>query len=871
MVLFLAWFINPYHVGHPVLFWLLTFALGFRFLRMLHEWYHYYSIGVPKQPVPSRQFTVDVFTTACPGEPHAMIIATLEGIQKMKYPHTTYLCDEGNDPVLKEACERLGVRHVTRTEKVDAKAGNINNALRQATGEICLILDPDHVPHPDFLDRVVPHFQNPEIGFVQVVQAYKNRKESIIAYGAAEQTYTFYGPMMMSMNQYGTAQAIGANCTFRRAALDSIGGHAPGLAEDMHTAMCLHAKGWKSVYVPEVLSKGLVPATLPSFYKQQLKWSRGTFELLFTTFFPLFKKFTWKQRLHYFTLPLYYLYGLVTFIDILIPVLAICLAVFPWNIHLLEFFLFFTPLFLTSLLIRQYSQRWLLEKHEKGFHVIGGILRTGTWWIYVLGFFYTIFRKKIPYIPTPKDDKPRNNFLLSLPNFLVCVFSLGAIVYSRYVYGSNAFMHPYNLLMVGFVLVNVVMMGTVVIIGQERFMASVINFFRSKAIEHPSLKLVKKRYARTHQRITGFFRNSPVIISVAIVILFGTILFVRNTSSYEIMAQVPVEVRNKKPFFTGIYLPEWKGKNIDQLVDQYEKHLNTPISLVSFYQAWGPQSLHQFPERQIRQVYAEGAIPMITWEPWTNLFPQFEGDSAMQHNRKVMQAITEGKFDPYLQAYAEKLAGLEKPVFLRFAHEPDNPHYPWSATGGNTPEEYVEAWRYVVELFREEDAENVIWVWNPWEEVTMMEFYPGGDYVDWLGFTVLNYGNAAPDELWHSFATLYEPFRYKMASSEEISIMKKPVMIAEFGSTSYGGSQIDWTSEALYDIQNLYPEIYALVFFYSDKDNNWATDWRPSPSTQYIDWTFPDTADLWPVREKLQQAPYSNKPVKLDLKSVKKP
>ena len=68
--------------------------------------------------------------------------------------------------------------------------------------------------------------------------------------------------MMMTMNHYGTVLAIGANCTFRRTALDSIGGHAAGLAEDMHTSMQLHAKGWKSVYVPAVLARGLVPSTL---------------------------------------------------------------------------------------------------------------------------------------------------------------------------------------------------------------------------------------------------------------------------------------------------------------------------------------------------------------------------------------------------------------------------------------------------------------------------------------------------------------------------------------------------------------------------------------------------------------------------------
>ncbi|MEM9790679.1 MAG: glycosyltransferase, partial [Planctomycetota bacterium] len=165
---------------------------------------------------------------------------------------------------LKQVCQDLGVIHVYRGEdKTDAKAGNINFALEHyATGEIAVVLDPDHQPRPDFLDKTVPYFENPKVGFVQCVQAYSNQNDSLIAKGAAEHTYHFYGPMMMSMNTYGTVQAIGANCTFRRAALDSIGGHAAGLSEDMHTSMRLHSAGWESVYVPENLSRGLVPSTL---------------------------------------------------------------------------------------------------------------------------------------------------------------------------------------------------------------------------------------------------------------------------------------------------------------------------------------------------------------------------------------------------------------------------------------------------------------------------------------------------------------------------------------------------------------------------------------------------------------------------------
>ncbi|GHA80486.1 glycosyltransferase [Pontibacter akesuensis] len=532
MVLFLYWFLDEDHIGYEPLYWLLTTALGFKLLRTLHEWYHYYAVSVPVKPNLRTAFTVDVLTTACPGEPHSMIINTLEAIQRIRYPHTTYLCDEGDDPVLKAACERLGVRHVTRTVKVNAKAGNINNALKQATGDICLILDPDHVPQPEFLDEVLPYFEDPEIGFVQVVQAYSNQKESLVAYGAAEQTYSFYGPMMMGMNSYGTVQAIGANCTFRRKALDSIGGHAAGLSEDMHTAMQLHAKGWKSTYVPKILTRGLVPATLSSYYKQQVKWARGTFELLFAVYPKLFRHFTFRQKIHYFSLPLYYLFGLFNLIDFLIPVLALLLAEFPWYVSLGEFLIMFTPFLCISLCIRHFAQRWYHEKNENGFHLFGGILRTGTWWVFLLGLIYSILRVKVPYIPTPKDDKPKNNFLLSMPNTMICALSIGAIMYSQKVYG-HLYDNPYVQMMAGFALINVAIVGSIVIIGQERFMEWVRQNVLHASLLEPVFSPLRFGVWRTrHGFYYGIRSTALVLVVVSAMVSVSFVLFKQDWVDY---------------------------------------------------------------------------------------------------------------------------------------------------------------------------------------------------------------------------------------------------------------------------------------------------------------------------------------------------
>ena len=136
LAFFFAWLFEPERRGDAWLFWPLAVAMAYRALWWLFEWVHYACPKFEPLAVPSRAWTADVLTTACPGEPRGMILRTLRAMKAIRYPHTDWLCDEGDDPVLRAACATLGIRHVTRTEKTDAKAGNINNALAQATGEI---------------------------------------------------------------------------------------------------------------------------------------------------------------------------------------------------------------------------------------------------------------------------------------------------------------------------------------------------------------------------------------------------------------------------------------------------------------------------------------------------------------------------------------------------------------------------------------------------------------------------------------------------------------------------------------------------------------------------------------------------------------
>ncbi|UPK66626.1 glycosyltransferase [Chitinophaga filiformis] len=811
---------NFANIGNRPLYWLLMIAVIFSCLKVLHEWYHYFCITVPERPASTSLPTVDILTTFCEGEPYEMVIKTLEAMQAVTYPHTSYLCDEANDPFLKEECQRLGVRHITRNNRIDAKAGNINNALQYATGELCVVMDPDHVPAPEFLDRVVPFFENPQIGFVQIVQAYSNIGDNIIAKGAAQQTFQFYGPMMMTMHRYGTVQAIGANCTFRRSALDSIGGHAAGLAEDMHTAMQLHAKGWRSVYVPEVLTLGLVPSTLSAYYKQQLKWSRGSLELLVSTYPRLFRKFTWRQKLHYGILPFHYFTGIIFLINFLVPVLSLCLGVIPFQFDLLSFSMLGFPFVCIILFIRLFVQRWVMAEDESGFHVVGGLLLIGTWWIYLLGLVYTVIRKKVPYIPTPKDDKDVTSWKLLIPNAAVLLISAAAIVY-----GLWRDWNPFSGFMAGIAFLNCLIMLFNIVAGFWKGRMTKTLPVTFKEFFYHYYYVLKVRFWKI--RHSGYVIIRRLALVLTLTVCGITVLFFyedrKPPASY---AGRPVT--RESVFLTGIFSPaNASGLTSIEEVNRYNNMANTRFDIVSCYIPWGDASRCYLQDTLMNAIYQTDAVPMITWEPWAGLFNVSRKDTSLMKERKMMLHISQGYFDDYLQKFAEQVRGLQRPVFIRFGHEPDNPAYPWSGSGLNTAAEYVQAWRYVHDYFSRAGAHNVIWVWNPWKPAAVEQYYPGDGYVDWLGLTILNYGSMHPDGQWYSFNQLYSPYHQKQLFRSGL-----PVMIAELGSLKKEGEQERWLQEAFADMKNRFPEIKAAVLFNSSYDANTLS----KKDTSVLDW-----------------------------------
>ena len=822
---FLFFFFQPEPKGNAFLFILLAVTILYSAVKKLYMWYNYSNISLPVSPESTTEFKVDILTTYFPGEPYQMTITTLEAIKKITYPHTTYLCDEANDQFLKNFCEENGIQHITRDNRIDAKAGNINNTLKKyATGDICVILDPDHIPDPNFLDPILPYFNDPNIGFVQIVQSYYNFKETLVSRGAAEQTYQFYGPMMMTLNSYGAVNAIGANCVFRRTALNSIEGHAPGLCEDMHTAMLLYSKGWKAVYLPEVLARGLAPSNLTNFFKQQLKWSRGTFDLLVKVYPKIFKKLTGRQKIHYGFLPLHYLAGVICLINFLIPVLSLIFSITPWKGNLIDFGLVLLPVAGSSLLIRTYIQKWVIEKKERGFHLIGGLLQINTWWIYILALIYTIIDKKVPYLPTPKEDEWNTNLKIIMPNLVVAIVSIAAIIY-----GLAQDLTPFSLIMAGFAFFNACIMFfgiylTIRVTNHNRILKNMMGnrgfFVRDK---------IKKIYFKISNSIFGITRYLALPLLLALLIISMSFQNLNDLSKWEfVQASYSEKISNR---YFGIFHPfQENGLSDIGEINLIENQQNVNFDIISFYLAWNKQSIKNFPHELMVSTYEKDAFPMITWEPWTAELAETNSPNDLKAGENAFKYISEGYFDKYILDFVRILKSYDKPVFLRFGHEFDNPQYPWSQVGDNSPAEFIAAWKHLHSVIKSEGANKIILVWNPWKAETMADYYPGDDYVDWIGITLLNYEYLNSDGKYHPFENLYQPFSEGLRG-----FTRKPVMLAEFGSLNLDNRQEDWIKNAMNSIKINHKEISAIVMFNSAFDKNIPVN--GSYTKSYLDWT----------------------------------
>ena len=286
----------------------------------------------PEPALPDR--TVDLFIPTY-NEPVALLRDTVVCAVSVRYPHTTWLLDDGNRPEVKALADELGCRYLARTERTHAKAGNLNHALKHSTGDFVVTLDADHVPQPELIERLLGFFENPKVAIVQVNQDFYNldsfqHTTNWEDRAAWQQQELFFNVIQPGKDALGAAMYCGSPAMLRRSALEEIGGFATEtVTEDMHTGLRLQKRGWEVVFYNRTLARGLAPQTFEAYRTQWHRWGLGAMQVFRLERPFLGKGLTLGQRLAYLSSFYFYWTSVQKLFFLLVPFFCVATGVFP--------------------------------------------------------------------------------------------------------------------------------------------------------------------------------------------------------------------------------------------------------------------------------------------------------------------------------------------------------------------------------------------------------------------------------------------------------------------------------------------------------------------------------------------------------------
>jgi beta-mannanase len=277
-------------------------------------------------------------------------------------------------------------------------------------------------------------------------------------------------------------------------------------------------------------------------------------------------------------------------------------------------------------------------------------------------------------------------------------------------------------------------------------------------------------------------------------------------------------------------------------VKEAEAYLGAPVQVISWYQAWGSRFRRCCPHL-IREAHGRGLMPLITWEPW-KLPEDLPGSPPESQPDFSLEKIASGRYENYVRSWAQTLASLEVPLFLRPLHEMNGNWYPWGGSvNGNDAYTFRHAWKYLRQVFREEGAGNVAWVWCPYAqsvpetpENALEAYFPGESEVDWLALDGYNWGASQPWARWQSLPQVFEEAYRRLSTLTP----HKPMMMAEVGCAEEGGDKAGWIKEGLAALSEKFPRVEILVWFNIKKECDWRLDSSPASLSAFREqaWRF---------------------------------
>lgn len=279
--------------------------------------------------------TVDVYIPTY-NESMSIVRATVLGAIAMDWPPEkvrVWLLDDGRREEFREFAAECGIGYLTRSDNAHAKAGNLNAAMKQTSGEFIAIFDSDHIPTRAFLQMTMGWLvAEPRIALVQTPHHFYSpdpfQRNLAAGTRVPSEGNMFYG-LVQDANDYWNATFFCGSCAvLRRAALEEIDGFAvETVTEDAHTMLKLHRRGWESAYLRLPLAAGLATERLILHIGQRIRWARGMIQILRIDN-PLFGPgLTIGQRICYLQAMMHFLFGLPRVVFLTSPLAYLLLDV----------------------------------------------------------------------------------------------------------------------------------------------------------------------------------------------------------------------------------------------------------------------------------------------------------------------------------------------------------------------------------------------------------------------------------------------------------------------------------------------------------------------------------------------------------------
>ena len=239
--------------------------------------------NTPGQPLPWVTVQIPLFN-----EP-LVARRVIDACAELDYPNLEIqVLDDSTDhttDVVAEAvrhwqAREIFIEHIQRSRRIGYKAGALQNGLTTARGTLVAVFDADFVPNPGFLTRLVPRFEDPQVGMVQARWGHLNAERSMLtrvqawaldAHFALEQEARQAAGYFINFN--GTAGLWRVSCI-----RDAGGWQGDTLAEDVDLSYRAQLKGWKFLFVSDVEAPAELPATMSALRTQQFRWTKGTTE-----------------------------------------------------------------------------------------------------------------------------------------------------------------------------------------------------------------------------------------------------------------------------------------------------------------------------------------------------------------------------------------------------------------------------------------------------------------------------------------------------------------------------------------------------------------------------------------------------------------